>query len=360
MCMEARPPACVLLAGGKAVFPFPDLLRGDALFAHISWGRGGGVLVSREEPVAGWALSPAPGPALGRWAGAYRPSLPLACFLNPPLRSPPTVPFAPQIGHHQPLGRAGAQHPGSPAHEGAPCCTGRAGPAVSFPSCGRQGPRDLARLPLGPRIRKSRPRSGFLRTFLRAGGVCRSSASRQLFWSPGPLGPALPAGLAPLLRNWVQLRGWAAPGSRPWRGGAEPRAIPVLRRRVFQMGELWAERQRSAVLREPLVWLQEPRGFSGRGSRALLLARGRACVTGGRCLSRETAVCKVSLTPPSLPSPRQAEFPPPRGFLCPLPLGLGVRGWGWGEEMVPELEERVTSKRPPYFPDFLRFARLPR
>lgn len=62
-----------------------------SVFAHISRG----ALVSREEPVAGWALSPAPGPALGRWTGAYRPSLPLACFPNPPLRPPLTVPFTP-------------------------------------------------------------------------------------------------------------------------------------------------------------------------------------------------------------------------------------------------------------------------
>lgn len=71
--------------GGKAVLPFPDLLR---VCAHFPGG-----LVSREEPMAGWALSPAPGPALGRWAGAYRPSLPLACFPNPLLRPPLTVPF---------------------------------------------------------------------------------------------------------------------------------------------------------------------------------------------------------------------------------------------------------------------------
>lgn len=135
MCMEARP-LPVSSLGGKAVLPFPDLLR---VCAHFPGG-----LVSREEPVAGWALSPAPGPALGRWAGAYRPSLPLACFPNPPLRPPLTLPFTPSNRAPPAPGERLCSAPqGAPPTKAPPAALTALARQSPCPNCGAPGPPGL-------------------------------------------------------------------------------------------------------------------------------------------------------------------------------------------------------------------------
>lgn len=109
MCMEEnlRP---VSLCGGKTVSLFQAPLHGEALdpragsdclLSHLPTSphctRFPGVPVLGEEPMAGYAPSAGPWPCFhpvtcfGASREGYRPSLPLACFPNPPLRPPLTV-----------------------------------------------------------------------------------------------------------------------------------------------------------------------------------------------------------------------------------------------------------------------------
>lgn len=135
MCMEEN----VSLFGGKTVFLFQDPLHGEALdpravrlsaepSSNFPCTRFPGVPVLGKEPMAGYALSAGPWPCFhpvtcfGARREGYRPSLPLACFPNPPLRPPLTVLLTPQnralLSPPMPPGRASSTRAG---HSSEPC-----------------------------------------------------------------------------------------------------------------------------------------------------------------------------------------------------------------------------------------------
>lgn len=94
----------------------------------------------------------------------------------------------------------------------------------------------------------------------------------------------------------------------------------------FIRGELWAEREERRSEREPLVWLEEPGGFSWRGSpgSAPCWCLGCACVP--MCVCAWTCLCdrrKVSVQGESC----LHGFPHPNLALQPLASGISSSKW---------------------------------